>query len=62
MKSQKKDTIEEIAHEQDEYISNIFTKSKEDGIYRIILDLASLNMGLEYNPFRMDFSFSKPAN
>lgn len=54
--------IEEIVHEQDEYISNIFAGSKEDGVYRIILDLASLNKDLEYNHLRMEFSFSKTAD
>lgn len=36
------------------FFSNIFTRPKKDGSYRVILDLTTLNKNIRYNHFKMD--------
>lgn len=44
----------EPTHERDGFVSNIFTRPKKDGNYRMILDLSKLNEHIEYLHFKMD--------
>lgn len=46
--------IEEAKHEEDQFISPIFTRPKKDGEHRMILNLKDLNMSVEYHHFKMD--------
>lgn len=46
--------IEHSMPESGEFISNIFTRKKKDGGYRMILDLSHLNKFIEYHHFKMD--------
>ena len=39
--------IEKATHSNREYISNIFTRPKKDGSYRLILNLKQLNESVE---------------
>ena len=49
-----KDVIEIANHETGQVISNIFTRPKKDGGYRMILDLSELNEYITYRHFKMD--------
>ena len=46
--------IEHSLPESGEFISNIFTRKKKDGGYRMILDLSYLNKFITYHHFKMD--------
>lgn len=46
--------IAECIHEQNEFISNIFTRKKSNGKIRIILNLKALNEFLVYEHFKME--------
>ena len=46
--------IEHSLPESGEFISNIFTRKKKDGGYRMILDLSYLNKLITYHHFKMD--------
>lgn len=50
----KKGVIEEVEHEEGEFISNIFLRKKKNGSYRMILNLKELNLSVEYHHFKMD--------
>lgn len=50
----KENVIEMTNGETGQFISNIFTRPKKDGRYRIILDLSELNECIEYHYFKMD--------
>ena len=50
----KKGVIIECEHENDEFISTIFTRPQKDGNLRMILNLKQLNCGIEYHHFKMD--------
>ena len=50
----KKGVIEISKYEDDQFISNIFTRPKKDGGYRMILDLSELNEYISYNHFKME--------
>ena len=50
----EKRVIERCTHEVGEYISNVFTREKKDGKYRMILNLSELNQELTYHHFKMD--------
>ena len=43
-----------IAHEEGEFISPIFLRSKADGTNQMILNLKNLNQALDYNHFKME--------
>ena len=49
-----KQVVETCEHEEDEFISNIFTRPKKNGGLRIILDLSELNKSLNCQHFKMD--------
>ena len=49
-----KQVIEICEHEEDEFISNIFTRPKKNGGLRVILDLSELNKSMLYQHFKMD--------
>ena len=49
-----KGVIEYTEHEEREFISPIFFRSKSDGTSRLILNLKTLNEFLEYNHFKME--------
>ncbi|MCP3932072.1 MAG: hypothetical protein GY705_23615, partial [Bacteroidetes bacterium] len=49
-----KGIIEPTEWEEDCYVSNIFTKTKSDLSFRIILDLSDLNEAVKYHHFKMD--------
>ena len=49
-----KGVIEYTEHEEGEFISPIFFRSKSDGTSRLILNLKILNEFLEYNHFKME--------
>lgn len=49
-----KGIIEMTTHEPQEFVSNIFLKTKKDGGCRIIIDLTSLNQSVEYQHFKME--------
>ena len=42
------------SHEPDEHVSPIFVRPKDDGAYRLILNLKKLNEATEYIHFKMD--------
>ena len=50
----RKQAIEACDHEAGEYISPIFTRPKEDGSHRMILNLKSLNKHITHHHFKMD--------
>ena len=50
----KKGIVINTAHEEGEFISPIFLRSKPDGTNRVILNLKNLNQPLEYNHFKME--------
>ena len=41
-------------YERGQYVSNIFTRRKKNGAYRMILDLSELNSYIKYRHFKMD--------
>ena len=49
-----KGVIEPAQHEQGEILSNIFTRPKTDGTYRLILNLKEFNKHVSYCHFKMD--------
>ena len=49
-----KKVIEKTTFESGQFVSNIFTRPKKNGKYRMILDLSNLNIYLKYNHFKMD--------
>ena len=50
----KKGIIEKINLDENTFVSNIFSKPKKDGSFRIILDLTELNKHVTYRHFKMD--------
>ena len=42
------------SHEEGEYISPFFTRAKNDGSIRVILNLKCLNTHVQYHHFKMD--------
>ena len=46
--------IEQTLHEEGDFISNIFTRRKKYGRFRMILDLSYLNEHIQYHHFKMD--------
>lgn len=50
----KKGVVIPSKHEEGEFISPIFLRSKKDGSYRTILNLKQLNEFVEYQHFKMD--------
>lgn len=50
----KKGIIEEAYDTNHQYISNIFTRPKKDGSYRVILNLKHLNCDIEHHHFKME--------
>ena len=49
-----KGVIKASCHEPGEYISTIFLRPKNDGSYRVILNLKQFNTFVEYHHFKMD--------
>lgn len=49
-----KNVIEVSQHEDNEFISNLFTRAKKDGGLRMILNLRELNKNIDYQHFKMD--------
>jgi hypothetical protein len=47
--------IERVDKATDDYVSNIFTRRKRDGTYRVILNLQHLNNDIEYHHFKECF-------
>ena len=45
--------VEQVVHQEGEWISNLFVRPKRDGSYRLILDLTELNKYIEYEHFKM---------
>ena len=55
MKFLDKGVIEIVSHSPGQYVSNIFLRPKrEEGSYRVILNLKSLNRFIQYHHFKMD--------
>ena len=50
----EKMVIEKVQHEKGEIISNIFIRPKQDGTYRLILNLKKLNQHIEKIHFKME--------
>ena len=50
----KKGVIEKVQHEKGEIISNIFIPPKQDGSFRLILNLKKLNKHIEKINFKME--------
>ena len=50
----KKGVIEKVQHEKGEIISNIFIRPKQDGSFRLILNLKKLNEHIEKIDFKME--------
>ena len=50
----KKGVIEKVQHEKGEIISNIFIRPKQDGSFRLILNLRKLNEHIEKIHFKME--------
>ena len=46
--------IKEVNTDKKQFVSPIFTTSKKDGEYRIILNLKNLNQYIAYHHFKMD--------
>ena len=44
----------ESQHEEGEFLSTVFTRSKKSGSFRMILNLSKLNEFVEYHQFKMD--------
>lgn len=49
-----KNVIERANRVENDFISNIFTRKKRDGTYRLILNLQNLNKDIEYHHFKME--------
>lgn len=49
-----KGVITPSSHEKGEYISLIYTRAKEDGSFKVILNLKCLNTRVQYHNFKMD--------
>lgn len=49
-----KKVIVETFHEPGEVVSSIFTREKQDGTFRVILNLKNLNKSLVYKKFKME--------
>jgi len=54
VKLKSKGVIEPTSNEGQQYISNIFTRPKKDGGYRMILDLSQFNEYVEKKHFKME--------
>ena len=54
MDLQSKQVIEEVEHEEGEFISSIFLIPKRNGKYRLILNLKKFNQQVEYFHFKME--------
>ena len=50
----KKGVITKCEKEQDDFISTVFTREKEDGTFRTILNLKYLHEFVEYKHFQME--------
>lgn len=50
----RKSVVKVSCHCEGEFISPIFVRPKRDGSYRLILNLKSLNMNVEYHHFKME--------
>ena len=50
----EKDVIAYSEYENNQFVSNIFTREKKDGDHRMILDLSELNQYITYRHFKMD--------
>ena len=50
----EKGVLEKAFFEKGQFISNIFTRPKKNGGFRMILDLSQLNEHLQYHHFKMD--------
>ena len=46
--------VEEAAHAQQEFLSNVFSRHKRNGSSRLILNLVHLNKFIQYHHFKMD--------
>ena len=46
--------VEEAAHAQQEFLSNVFIRHKRNGSSRLILNLVHLNKFIQYHHFKMD--------
>ena len=46
--------VEEAAHAQQEFLSNVFSRHKRTGSSRLILKLVHLNKFIQYHHFKMD--------
>lgn len=44
----------ELSHDSGGFVSNIFTRPKKNGGFRMILELSVLNKSITYNHFKMD--------
>ena len=49
-----KGVIVECLESEGQYISNIFIREKKDGSFRMILNLSTLNLSVEYQKFKME--------
>jgi hypothetical protein len=51
----EKEVIQEVQHSPGEFISNVFVREKkQQGKYRMILNLTQLNEFVQYRKFKMD--------
>jgi hypothetical protein len=48
-----KGVVEEVEHEEGEFISSVFLRPKPNGSHRLILDLTRMNENVEYQHFKM---------
>ena len=50
----KHGVIEKTSESDDQFVSNIFLRQKQNGNFRMILNLKELNKSLKYHHFKMD--------